>query len=180
MSSGSSRSLILVSNWKEDTSLPKTRTLCAACGCHLLSAPPASELLHAWLTGPLATGSGGAGRRGGRCRGPEVGPEEGAWSGPARSAAASWPGTNQSRRGNSLALGRIMQITRLVSVFRNTQMLDYKSESCPGAINLCSLFDSGSSFCKHWRPGFHCQAPVRLSLAESLSQRAILLWDVGC
>lgn len=46
--------------------------------------------------------------------------------------------------------------------------------------NLCSLFDSGSSFCKHWRPGFHCQASVRLSLAVPLSQRAVLLWDVGC
>lgn len=62
--------------------------------------------------------------------------------GPAQSATVSWPRTNQNQRRKCLALGRIMQITCLDPVFKNTQMLVYKSESYLGAICVPSLIQA--------------------------------------
>lgn len=65
----------------------------------------------------------------------------------AQHRALQFPGQapNRTRRRESLALGRIMQITCLDPVFENTQMLVYKSESCLEAICVPSLIQTALS-----------------------------------
>lgn len=187
MSSGSSRSLILVSNWKEDTSLPKTEdALCCLWLPPALGSSSPELLPDAWAfpkpgsRGHWPQGSGGAGAQ----MWPTQGSLRLAWRRGSRSRASpechsflAWPQPEPEEEifgsgGNyaNYLSGSCLQ--KYPDVGLQIRRLSWG--------NLCSLFDSGSSFCKHWRPGFHSQAPVRLSLAVSLSQRAILLWDVGC
>lgn len=126
------------------------RTLCAACGCHLLQAPRAPELLpdtrafpkpDSWGHGPL--GNHGAWHTGvaetGRLK---VGLGKGSWSGSSTEFASVLAGHQpEPEEENLWPWGESCKLC-LVPDFENTQMLVYKSEGCLGAISVPSLIQT--------------------------------------
>ena len=190
MSSGTSRGLVLVSNWKEDTSLPRTggrSVLPVAATCSWLLEPQLHSNTRAFPKPDSQShwpqGSRGAWQADVAEAGEAPGwPGGGAWV-PAQRRVLQGPGQapTRTRRRESSALGGILQLPAWILSLKipRCRFTDQKAALEPSPLPLCS----GRSFCKLWRPGCPCQPPVWLSLAVSVSQRAVLLWGqlgVGC
>lgn len=151
MSSDSGMSLVLVSNWKEDTSLPRTgghSVLPVAATCSRRLEPQSSFLtpglpqsLTHGATDHWATTVPGTwvwlmrGRL-------KVGLGKGSWSGCSTESSSVLAGHQpEPEEGNLWLWGGSCKLC-LVPDFENTQMLVYKSEDCLGAISVPSLIQT--------------------------------------
>lgn len=157
MSLDSGMSLVLVSNWKEDTSLPRTGghsvlPVAATCPRRL---EPQSSFLTPGLFQSLTHGATDhwaatvpamrVWLMRGRLR---VGLGKGTWSESSTEFASVLAGHQpEPEEGNLWLWGESCKLC-LVPDFENTQMLVYKSEGCLGAISVPSVIQDGP-FHKH-------------------------------